>query len=250
MLRTLYLSISDFLFRSVRSLYWIYRLGKIQAGTGLKIKTPVIIEGNGSVKLGNDCHFGKSSSLGIEKKSSLVFENDFSLGENAVILMGKQSKFTGGNGVQIGAGTRIYINKDWVWGDEVVVATNCQLFSRESGHAGSLHIGKGTHIGDGTIIDVTEDVVLGKHVAFGPNCTIYTHDHIYDKDAVAAWDGAIMKKSVMIEDGAWIGSGVTILPGVKIGKKAIVAAGAVVTTDVNEKTLVGGVPAKLLKNLE
>ncbi|MBV4357845.1 hypothetical protein KTO63_11845 [Parasegetibacter sp. MAH-26] len=59
-----------------------------------------------------------------------------------------------------------------------------------------------------------------------------------------------MKKApITIEDGAWIGSRVTILPGVTIGEKSIIAAGAVVTKDVEPYTLVGGVPAKIIKHL-
>ena len=53
-----------------------------------------------------------------------------------------------------------------------------------------------------------------------------------------------------IKDKAWIGSNATILPGVTIGEGAIVAAGAVVTKDVMAKTIVGGVPAKLIKKIE
>ncbi|MEE1149502.1 MAG: DapH/DapD/GlmU-related protein, partial [Methanobrevibacter sp.] len=55
---------------------------------------------------------------------------------------------------------------------------------------------------------------------------------------------------VHIKDKAWIGSNATILPGVTIGEGAIVAAGAVVTKDVMAKTIVGGVPAKLIKKIE
>ena len=55
---------------------------------------------------------------------------------------------------------------------------------------------------------------------------------------------------VNIKDHVWIGSGAIILPGVTIGEGAIVAAGAVVTKDVEEKTVVGGIPAKKIKDIE
>ena len=55
---------------------------------------------------------------------------------------------------------------------------------------------------------------------------------------------------IIIEDDVWIGANSTILPGVKIGKGSIVAAGSVVTTDVPENNLYGGVPAKFLKHRE
>ena len=57
-------------------------------------------------------------------------------------------------------------------------------------------------------------------------------------------------KPIHIEDKTWLGSNVTVLPGVRIGEGAIVAAGAVVTKDVPENTVVGGVPAKVIKKIE
>ena len=59
----------------------------------------------------------------------------------------------------------------------------------------------------------------------------------------------IKTESVQIEDDVWIGAGAVIMPGVKIGRESIVGAGAVVTKDVLEKTVVGGVPAKVIRKL-
>jgi maltose O-acetyltransferase len=59
-----------------------------------------------------------------------------------------------------------------------------------------------------------------------------------------------MPKPVKIEDDVWIGGNATIVPGVTIGEEAVVAAGSVVTKDVPPKTLVGGNPAKVIKEIE
>lgn len=61
--------------------------------------------------------------------------------------------------------------------------------------------------------------------------------------------GVSLSAPITIEDGCWIGASVTILPGVRIGKGCVIAAGAVVTHDVEDNTLVGGVPAKVIKEL-
>ena len=133
---------------------------------------------------------------------------------------------------------------DWSIGDEVQIATHCAIFSREGGVAGKVQIGDGTHIGDHSIIDCAANVIIGKEVAIGPNCVLYSHDHDYASDSSAAWKGGLICKDITIEDGAWVGSGVTILPGVTIGKRAVIAAGAVVTKDIPAHTIWGGIPAK------
>jgi acetyltransferase-like isoleucine patch superfamily enzyme len=61
---------------------------------------------------------------------------------------------------------------------------------------------------------------------------------------------AIITKPIVIKRKAWIGAAATILPGVTIGENSVVAAGAVVSKDVPDNTIVGGIPAKVLKNLD
>ena len=90
---------------------------------------------------------------------------------------------------------------------------------------------------------------IGQSVAIGPNCVIYSHDHTYDSDAPAAWKGPLITKPVTIKDHAWIGSGVTILPGVTVGERAVIAAGSVVTKDVQPNSVYAGIPAKKIKDI-
>ena len=59
----------------------------------------------------------------------------------------------------------------------------------------------------------------------------------------------IQKGAVIIEDNVWMGDKVSIMPGVRIGKGSVVAANAVVTRDVPDNTVVGGVPAKIIKQI-
>ncbi len=79
------------------------------------------------------------------------------------------------------------------------------------------------------------------------NLSIRDTDHIFDKINIPMIRQGIRTAPVIIEDDVWIGHGVTILKGTKIYKGAIIAAGAVVTKDVPPYSVVGGVPAKIIK---
>lgn len=88
-------------------------------------------------------------------------------------------------------------------------------------------------------------VVIGNNVMMGPECVIYVRNHRYDrKDIPMNQQGSTEEEPVVIEDDVWIGGRVSILPGVRIHQGSIIAAGAVVTKDVESYTIVGGNPAK------
>ena len=113
--------------------------------------------------------------------------------------------------------------------------------------------GKNIHIGNDftgnfnlTILDIRE-VYIGDHVMIGPNTLITTVGHPLSPIGRRQYHASA--KPVRIGNDVWIGGNVTILPGVTIGNNVVVAAGAVVTNDVPDNTLVGGVPAKKIKEL-
>lgn len=105
-----------------------------------------------------------------------------------------------------------------------------------------LQIGQGTIIGDNAMLDARRGIVMGKHVNLSSNVSIYTEQHNYQDPLFRC--SQERDKNVEIGDRAWIGSNVTILPGVKIGEGAVCCAGCVVTKDVAPYTVVAGVPAK------
>jgi len=91
-------------------------------------------------------------------------------------------------------------------------------------------------------------VTIGKYVMMGPHCTIYTRNHAFDRlDIPMCEQGFQEYKRVTIGDDVWIGGHVIILPGITIGKGAIIGAGSVVTRDVPDYAVVGGNPAKTIK---
>ena len=92
------------------------------------------------------------------------------------------------------------------------------------------------------------NVFIGNHVMMGPEVYIYTQNHCFDRtDITMDQQGFSEEKPVVIEDDVWIGSRVTILPGVTIGKGSVVGASAVVSKDVPPYSVVAGNPAKVVK---
>ena len=91
-------------------------------------------------------------------------------------------------------------------------------------------------------------VVIGSDVMMGPECKMYTVNHCCDRiDIPMNKQGVTSEKPIIIGDDVWIGVRVTILPGVNIGNHCIIAAGSVVTKNVPDYAIVGGVPAKVIK---
>lgn len=113
----------------------------------------------------------------------------------------------------------------------------------------NIFLGKNVFIGPHAHWDATDKIIIGDGVIFAPKVTVYTRTHNFNSDDLGAlpFDDKILVAGVFVDDYVWIGSHVIILPGVKIGKCAVIAAGAVVTKDVPEFAVVGGNPAKIIK---
>ena len=122
-----------------------------------------------------------------------------------------------------------------------------ESFSCINNAVGDVIIGKHTRIGlHNTIIG---PVTIGNHVNLAQGITVTALNHNFADTTKRIDEQGVTTKPVVIGDDVWIGANAVILPGVTIGKHAVVAAGAVVTHDVPEKSLVGGVPAKIIKSL-
>ena len=110
-----------------------------------------------------------------------------------------------------------------------------------------LRIGRECWINVGCLFDVNAEIVLGDRVALGQEVMILTNSHcIGDRSRRA---GSLKAKPIYVGEGAWLSTRCTLLPGVTIGEGAVVAAGAVVTKAVPPNVLVGGVPARVLREL-
>ena len=109
----------------------------------------------------------------------------------------------------------------------------------------NIHIGQRVFINSGCKMQDQGGIYIGDDVLIGHNACLLTLNHEMDPENRAD----MHPKPIHIEDKVWLGSNVTVLPGVTIGEGAIVAAGAVVTKDVESNTIVGGVPAKIIKRI-
>ena len=121
--------------------------------------------------------------------------------------------------------------------------------SRQHYLDGTIKIGRNVLLAKNVFIDYSGDVVIGNDVQLTNGVIIETHHHAFHSDPCASRD-IVIPTSLRIEDGAVIGSRAIILSSCHyIGKNARVGAGAVVTKDVPDNTLVAGVPAKIIKEL-
>ncbi|AYN02456.1 sugar O-acetyltransferase [Chryseobacterium sp. 3008163] len=116
-----------------------------------------------------------------------------------------------------------------------------------------IYINYGKHITIGKNVFINFDctflalggIIIENDVLIGPKVSLITENHpLNPKDRKG-----LICKSILIKKNAWIGANATILPGVTIGENAIVAAGAVVSKDVPDNTVVGGIPAKFIKTI-
>ena len=129
-------------------------------------------------------------------------------------------------------------------GDNVRICSSATIL----GH-GSLEIGDNTWIGQQVLIVCSSCVRIGKCVDVAPKVFIGTGTHQLDAAGEHS-AGSGISRDVTIGDGVWLCVCSAVLPGLSIGTKSVVAAGAVVIRDVPEKIIVGGVPAQKLKDLE
>lgn len=109
-----------------------------------------------------------------------------------------------------------------------------------------IKIGERVFINMGVMMTDLGKITIEDDVLIGPRAKIITVNHCLEPERREELE----LSPVVIEKNAWIGAGATILPGVRVGKNAVVAAGAVVTKNVAPNSIVAGVPAKLIKTIK
>jgi len=112
---------------------------------------------------------------------------------------------------------------------------------------GKLTIGAGTYVNRYTIFDAHNELRIGRRVMIGPHCYFTDADHGTEPGS-SVQSQPMWHAPLIVEDEAWIGAHVTLLPGVRVGKGAIIGAGSVVTRDVPANAVAMGVPARVVRN--
>lgn len=112
-----------------------------------------------------------------------------------------------------------------------------------------LTIGNSCFIGNGVMLDVRGGITLEDHVTLSSRATIVSHINVGFSDHPLQKAYPSKEESVRIQRGAFIGTGAIILPGCTVGENSVVGAGAVVTKNVAPRTVVAGVPARVIKKV-
>ena len=157
-----------------------------------------------------------------------------------------------------GAGSRIHYPAKVVAphlvrvGERVTISEHAWLNAKDDRGEGTptLTVGNGTYIGRFVQINAWRHVVIENEVLIADRVFISDADHNYGNIGVPILlQGDGFKGSVVLREGCWLGIGVVVMPGVTVGKNAVIAANAVVTADVPDYTVVGGIPARVIKSL-
>lgn len=112
-----------------------------------------------------------------------------------------------------------------------------------------IRIGRDSLIGELNVLRGQGGITIGDRVYTAPSVQMLAVNHIFADPTRPMIEQGITAEGIVIEDDVWIGAGAIITDGVRVGKGAVVAAGAVVTKDVPAHTVVGGVPARIIKEI-
>jgi len=166
--------------------------------------------------------FNKSNGLVfVGSRVKIKFKSKFSHGENCQIGDNVEINALSKNGVKFGHNVSV-LSVGIVIGNNVGIAQNC-------------------------FIQVRGKIEIGDNVIFGPNSSVFSENHIFSNPDLPVNTQGESRKGVKISNGVWIGARSVILDGVFVGENSVIAAGSIVNKDVPAFSVVGGVPAKVLK---
>jgi carbonic anhydrase/acetyltransferase-like protein (isoleucine patch superfamily) len=190
--------------------------------------------------------------MSITRLPRAVVEVVGRLADRSYTLCMRGSFAAWGAGSRLGRGARLVEPQLVSVGDRVIIGAGAWLNAKDDRADGlpTLRIGNGTYIGRLVQINAWRNVTIGNDVLIADRVFIGDADHRFaNTTRPILVQGGHFAGDVYLRDGCWIGIGAVVLPGVTIGRNAVVAANAVVTQDVPDLAVVGGIPAKVIKQL-
>jgi len=171
-------------------------------------------------------------------------------GDNSLVEAGARLQYPQrirlGNGVRIASQAMLRANTEQATGITIGDHTTVHESALIAANLGRVAIGRHSWVGPFCLVYGNGDVSIGDNVLIAAHTSINTVSHHFERCDIPINDQGIYCDPVTIEDDAWIGMNAVILQGVRIGKGAIVGAGAVVTRDVPAWNIVMGVPARIV----
>jgi len=133
-------------------------------------------------------------------------------------------------------------------GSRVYVGPGCWLLTH--GAQGRVEIGDDTSIAGYCVLSAAASVSIGRSVLFARNVYIADHRHGFELDDRPIIDQPLRDiRPIVVEDGAWLGQNVVLLPGVTVGRGAVVGANSVIREDVPPRSVVAGAPGRVVRRL-
>ncbi len=157
-----------------------------------------------------------------------------------------------GNGVYLDEGTYLHacLNGIEIGPDTIVMhGAILHVYNFRSIPHSGIKIGRNSLIGEYSVIRGQGGVEIGDRVYTSPFTQIIAVNHVFDERERPFTEQGITAEGIIIENDVWIGANAVITDGVRVGQGAVIAAGAVVTKDVPPHTVVGGVPARVIKEI-
>lgn len=197
-------------------------------------------------------------SKGISAFRGIIFIKPFLKSSKGIVFAESGAKIQFGNKIKVGSGLNLMksslinalsyegveIGDNFTLGKYSII--ECTGVLRNVGN--SLKIGDNVGINHYCFIGVRGDIQIGDNVIFGPRVNIFSENHNYSNIEIPIKNQGVSKGKTKIGNDIWIGANVSIMSGVTIGDGCVIAAGAVVTKDIPAYSIIGGVPAKLIKS--
>lgn len=187
---------------------WLIKIGLFKCGSNFKVGMHSRIILKKNIYVGNNVSIGRFCKIDALSREGIFLEDNVSIGDYSIFAC---------------TGSLKYIGK-------------------------GIKIGRNSHFGEYCFIGAAGGVKVGSNVIGGQNIRFHAENHLYSDSKQPIYQQGVTHKGIEIGDNCWIGAGAVFLDGAKIGNGCVVAANAVVTKSFGNNVVIGGIPAKKLRD--